>query len=312
MFKKILILTPFPPNGCGGAETFVKELIKEASKTNWVTLCTLKKRKKAWKGTGVLNLFSVFPILTLKTLLLTFQIRIDILHAQGLISGLIAVLLKKVFKIKAYITLLALYDFESRKLHRFAKFVLSNCDVVFVEGINGKNNIRGLCEDSKIRIFYHWIDQQIFKPPKQRDKEKIRVLFVGRPIPEKGKHIVQEAEKLLDNKYEFKYIENVTYEELPKNYQWADIVVVPSLYPEGFTRVVAEGASCGCAIITSNKGSLPEQVKDFGISINPEGKELADCLKSIDINLYQKKSLDYATKNFTSKNFEAFENEYNN
>lgn len=310
---RILILTPFPPDGIGGAETFVKELIKEISKENEITLCTLKIRHgKPWQGTSLKNIVSVFPKMATYSFILNCLKTFDIIHAQGLIAGLVAVLLKRIFHVRVYITLLALYDFDTQKglVNRMAKFVLNNCDLIFVEGKNGAKEVEGLIgRDVRIRIFNHWCDQEIFRPSEDRQSEKIRILFIGRPIPEKGKHIIQHAERTLSNsKLEFIYVENVPYENLPKYYQMADIVVVPSLYSEGFSRVVCEAASCGCAVIASNKGSLPEMVNHFGITCAPEeiGSRIKDVLFQDYYKDMGKRSYLYAKDNFSAKNCEVF------
>lgn len=313
MFRTILILTPFNPDGIGGAETFVKSLIQEASKKHEVILCTLKPRKKTWKGTSLKNLFSVYPLLMFKATLAVLKHRPDIIHAQGLISGLIAGLLKWTIcpLTPVYITLLALYEFQKwpRWKLMFVKFTFFWCDKIFVEGENGKENIKWFNQEQKIQIFNHWVDQDRFKPAdrleKDRQGNKIKVLFVGRPIPEKGRHIIEEAERLINqpDKYEFTYVKNVSYEELPAIYQSHDILVVPSLYAEGYVRVVAEGASCGCKVIVSNKGSLPEMVYPWGLVREPISTEFAEAI-TIGIN-----QPDVRDK-FSVKNYEVFGREY--
>jgi len=60
---------------------------------------------------------------------------------------------------------------------------------------------------------------------------------------------------------DFEYAIDIPNEDMPGLFQVADVLVVPSLYAESPNRVVAEGAACGCVVITSNKGALPEQVR---------------------------------------------------
>lgn len=315
------MITPFPPDGIGGAETFIRDLIKESSKHHEVDICTMKKRKKSWKGTGAINFFSTFPAMFTKSLIMLFIKKYEILHAQGLISGLVAVLLKKVFKVKVFITLLALYEFKNWTGIRLkmSKWLFNNCDVIFVEGENGKEDIRIFGTGEKIRAFNHWVNQDIFKPNitlRDTGEPKIKILFVGRPIPEKGRHIIEEVERIINQpeKYHFTYVENVPYDLLSSYYQMAHILIVPSLYSEGYVRVVAEGASCGCAVITSNRGSLPEMVKDFGIVFNgiPTSLSRVMSMNTNHISEWQEKAYRYAKENFSSKNAEVFLNEYSN
>ena len=47
----------------------------------------------------------------------------------------------------------------------------------------------------------------------------------------------------------------------------ASIVVVPSLWDEPFGLVVAEAMSNGSAVITTNKGGIPEIIKTSGLII---------------------------------------------
>ncbi len=91
----------------------------------------------------------------------------------------------------------------------------------------------------------------------------------------------------------------------------ADVIVIPSLYPEGYSRVVIESASCGCAVITSNKGSLPEMVKEFGQSIEPTPIKFAVAIPDKFLKDWQEMAFNYAKVNFSSKNAEVFLNEYN-
>ncbi len=343
--KNVLILTPFFSPNTGGAETFTDELIKEVNKCHNITVLTFQpfnqkapvmemeyrhhgtflkifrmnwwvKQSKAWQGVSIRNMFSVIPQMVLRSLSLCIKNHYDIIHAQGLLSGYIAVSLRRIHKAKVFITLLAIYDFKKwdkgSLKYQIVEWTLKNSDIIFVEGKNGKKDIEELVDESKIRIFQHWCDQNLFRPPVSRPADKIRVLFVGRPTFEKGKHIIEDAEAILNNpKYEFLYVENIPYAELPKIYQMAHICVVPSLYSEGFARVVAESASCGCAVITSNKGSLKEMTNEFGYAIEPTPINFVEHIEVYD-NEDNETSYKYAKENFNSKNATVFLKEYEN
>lgn len=345
MCKEILILSPFHLPNPGGAETFLHNLESEAKKWFNITVLTFQpfktrsnkyeesyyskgslkiyrmgwwvKPPNVWSGVSLKNALLVFPKMALCSLLLMTKKKYKIVHGQGLLSGLVAVFLKKIFKCKAYITLLALYDFREWKgiKKSVAKWLFKNIDIIFVEGENGEKDIRCFRHNNstnKIIRFNHWVDQSIYRPPNKRDNSKIRVLFIGRPIKEKGRHIVEAAERLLNdkNKYEFIYVEDIKFEDLPKYYQMAHICVVPSLYSEGYSRVVAESTSCGCAVITSNKGSLPEMVKDFGLTFDGTPLDLCKAIERFTkYSVYKgngKLAYEYAIKNFSVKNREVF------
>ena len=42
----------------------------------------------------------------------------------------------------------------------------------------------------------------------------------------------------------------------------SDLVVVPSVYPEQYGRVIQESVACGCLVIGSNVGAIPEIIND--------------------------------------------------
>jgi glycosyltransferase involved in cell wall biosynthesis len=336
MSKKILILTPFYPPNIGGAETFAEGLCNEAKKWFNVTVLTFQPfqgrakayeefyypkgslkihrmrwllNQGAWKGISLKNFITVMPQMFFWSFVLLSKRKYDIIHAQGLISGLVAVLLKKVFKVKVFLTLLALYDFKRGVISSVARYIFKNCDLLFVEGANGSDNIRWMVDERKVRIFNHWVDQTIFKPmPRMNDK--IRVLFVGRPIPEKGRHIIEGAERLLNNKdkYEFTYLEDVSYKDLPAYYQRSHVVCVSSLYPEGYCRVVAEASSCGCSVVVSNRGSLREMCTDFGYIAEPRVKDFKEAIEEVSQNLkeHQDRCYQYALQNFNRSNADVF------
>ena len=344
MHKNILILTPFYPPNIGGAESFTEGLVKEASQCSNITVLTympmgsvpsgkeqsftypsgslnvlrlngFSRPTKTWQGLNMSRAFLVFLHLFLASARLNLRReKFQIIHAQGLISGLIAVLLKKAFKVKAFVTLLALYEFDKKGwlFNTMAGGIFRNCDIIFVEGKNGQKDIKRFNVGSKVRIFQHWVDSNHYRPPQSRDSTRTRILFVGRPIKEKGRHILEGAERILSDrsKYEFIYVENVPYKYLPGYYQMAHVVAVPSLYAEGFARVVAEAASCGCAVITSDNGSLPEMVREFGYVSSIENftenlKKVADNWKQ-----FSERSIEYANANFRSNNAEVFIREY--
>jgi glycosyltransferase involved in cell wall biosynthesis len=58
-----------------------------------------------------------------------------------------------------------------------------------------------------------------------------------------------------------------SHDAMPDYMRAADIVVVPSLVKEQYGRVVPEAMACGCAVIVSDAGALPELVGDAGIVV---------------------------------------------
>ncbi len=58
-------------------------------------------------------------------------------------------------------------------------------------------------------------------------------------------------------------------QELVSFYHGAGVLVTPSYY-EGFGLPALEAQHCGCPVVVSNKGSLPEIVGPRGITLNPD------------------------------------------
>lgn len=314
--EKILVITPFYPPNIGGAETFCADLVQELSKKYNISVCTIAWGKnKTFAGIGIRQLFEVMPKLAFSAFKAIRRQKPDLLFCIGLNAAFIGAVFNVIWGIRARGVLLALYKFASANpiLRAFSAFALNRMDKVFVEGQTGRGDILGLVPENKVKIFQHWCDQEIFYPSPKRNGWKVRVLFVGRPIREKGKHIIQAVQECLKHlkALEFIYVENCRFEDLPKYYQMADICVVPSLYPEGIPRVVIESASCGCAVIASDMGALPEVVNNFGVVCQPTVHEFSYWLETLYKNnevlrRLKFQSFEYAKKNFSNKNAEVF------
>jgi len=78
-----------------------------------------------------------------------------------------------------------------------------------------------------------------------------------------------------------KFLDYVTYEQLPEMIRGATALVFPSLW-EGFGLPVLEAMACGTPVITSNISSLPEVAGDAGILIDPYNiRAIADAMRTI-------------------------------
>ncbi|MGC8827883.1 MAG: glycosyltransferase family 4 protein, partial [Anaerolineae bacterium] len=77
------------------------------------------------------------------------------------------------------------------------------------------------------------------------------------------------------------FVSWVAPDELPGYYQESSITVVPSVGPDNFPGAVAEAMSCGCAVVASDIGGIPELVthEETGLLTPPGDSEaLADAL----------------------------------
>jgi glycosyltransferase involved in cell wall biosynthesis len=314
--KRILIITPFY-HGLGGAETYCKALVKEANKKfgpDNVQIATLDKLKDEWQGTPIMKSIDLIKRLFRQSRAACWHEWPTTIHAQGLCAAVVGMILRWLgFEGKLLVTILALYDFDKQSwlLRRAVQFVLNHYDRIFVEGETGKKDLL-YCKvkEDKIVTFLHWVDLDVFKPGKKH--KGVNVLFVGRPIKIKGKHIIEEVERKLFylKDLTFTYVENCPHEYLIKHYQRADILVIPSQYSEGFPRVVFEAMACGCAVIVSKCPALIELCKYCGMT--EPFRENIEKLYNDKIGLISQKhwSRVYAEKYFTSKNAEVITNEY--
>jgi glycosyltransferase involved in cell wall biosynthesis len=76
----------------------------------------------------------------------------------------------------------------------------------------------------------------------------------------------------------------VPQRDLVALYNLAEVFVLPSLY-EGFGFPPLEAMACGCPVIVSNRGSLPEVVGDAALLIDPENPDsLVAALGSVEAN----------------------------
>jgi len=306
MIGKALIITPFFRPNIGGCETFAEDFAKALSAKYLVHVCTHTWTKPIlWQGLSFWKAFGMARKLAGPAFSMNSKYEYDRVYALGLIASFVCCILN----IRFYTVMLALYDFQPK--HWWARWVLNRAEKVFVEGRAGEEDLiaLGMKKDRIVR-YQHWCDQSRFHYVPRETTGNLKVLFVGRPIPIKGKHIIEACEKLTTG-VDYEYIENVKYEDLPQYYQRADVLVVPSLYNEGFTRVVIEAASCGCIILASNRGALPELVNPFGFYIDPTPGNFKRMLMKWStsprfIRLTQETTTMFAKNFFSAKNAEVF------
>jgi glycosyltransferase involved in cell wall biosynthesis len=109
---------------------------------------------------------------------------------------------------------------------------------------------------------------------------EIKLLIVGDKSHWNYKNIKYQVDinKMNDT---IKFLDYVSYEELPVLYSGALAFVYPSLY-EGFGLPIIEAMACGSPVITSNLSSLKEIANDSALTINPESvDELSGAMRKI-------------------------------
>src|SRR5690606_3489981 len=159
------------------------------------------------------------------------------------------------------------------------------------------------------------VDSAAFGVPRPPRGDTLRVVYVGRVIPDKGVHVLLDAvvalarpdveltilgrpgfaadapltgyERELRRAAEraagpVRFGSFVPRPELPALLAAADVVVVPSVWPEPFALTALEGMAAGAAVVASDVGGVPEAVGDAGVLVPPgQPRALADALESL-------------------------------
>lgn len=136
-------------------------------------------------------------------------------------------------------------------------------------------------------------EEEVFFPKFCSARESAGVLFVGRLVPDKGVDILlkagallrdmnqpikisivgdgPEAQNLRNLALELNLLESVVFvgalelECLADAYRAHHVVVVPSRWEEPFGVVALEALACGCQVVVTPSGALPDVVGAFGI-----------------------------------------------
>ncbi len=318
----------FSPN-IGGVETHLDNLCEELIKRDYkVTVLTYRPLETdvIWRlheskngleiirlpwVRGLFNKFIGFPLLEFFYLfpglfitapfIISFK-KIDVIHAHGLIAGLIGVFWGKIFRIKVVISIHSIYGFPEKGLYKnFAFWIFNNASFCLTLSEQSKKELKGLgISNKKIAKFTYWIDLLNFRKI-TRAKAILKwsgfnALFVGRLVSEKGidellKSVTSWDKSIilnivgsgpLENKIRLYSKKNVqcrffgiiSQDKLPLYYSAADLLVVPSLSEEGFGRVILESLACGTPVVAAKKEGISEAMDETVgrlIDINPEG-----------------------------------------
>lgn len=103
--------------------------------------------------------------------------------------------------------------------------------------------------------------------------------------------LVREKSKITSTLYTLGFVPT---KDLVMLYNMASAFVMPSLY-EGFGLPILEAMSCGCPVITSQSGSIPEIAENAAYYVNAyDSKSIAAGIKDV---MYNKKLKDTLSKN---------------
>ncbi|HEJ9058290.1 TPA: glycosyltransferase family 4 protein [Serratia fonticola] len=184
-----------------------------------------------------------------------------------------------------------------------------------VEDIGNNNIIERNTSGEEIRFLVigrinTWKGQQLFIDAlyeyAKKSRHKISARIVGSPF-EGYEYLKDELEKRIVELGLQDTVSLIPFTNFPnEHYLWTDYIVVPSIKPEPFGRVVVEAFSAGKPAIAANHGGLSEIVinQHDGYLFQPNNKEdLISVFNKIDIT-HDEKYLIMSTnarKNYENK-----------
>lgn len=117
-----------------------------------------------------------------------------------------------------------------------------------------------------------------------KDIEGVKLIIVGKCTNEM-KDVLLSTGTSSSNKDWIDFVGEIPHEDVLKEFLKADIFVFPS-YTEGFPNVILEAMACGCPIIASDVGAIPEMLdidnEPCGICIKPQSdKEVHNAVVSL-------------------------------
>jgi len=180
---------------------------------------------------------------------------------------------------KVYSTLLQRIHHQT-DLRFFTRKALSAATVVTaVSQFTAKLVKKELGYRGNVQVIYNGVDTSTFFPKQKKETGLIKVLFSGNLTRRKGVDLLPliadklnanieilytsglRTKKTLPAHPNLKNIGAVSYSDMPKVYQDADILLFPTVR-EGFGLAAAEAMACGLPVVASNCSAIPELIVD--------------------------------------------------
>jgi glycosyltransferase involved in cell wall biosynthesis len=308
----------------------------------WLGGNLFRKLEKA----PVLMVLYIVPYFMLRLFFfMVFRMRqVDVIHVHGINMAVVGLVFAKLFNKRVVFQSHALYSFAPGSL--FAKvtaFLLRRMNAVLTLCHASKDEFVNLgVPAEQITVYRYWIDLERFNVVDRAGQPASQppvftVFFVGRLIGIKGEDVVIELAQRFPNIHfkiagggpneqtvldAAKSLKNIEYVGLVPNsqlhtyYQAADVVLVPSQYPEGFGRVICEALACGTPVLASNIGGIPDAMDNtVGVLCDLTVDSFASALQRMltDKEWYttlKTHTRPYAERQFSSANAEMIFSKY--
>jgi len=272
--------------------------------------------------------------------------KVDVIHVHGINMAMVGLIFGKLFHKRVVFQSHALYSFApGSAFARVTAFLLKRMDAVLTLCHASKDEFVKLgVPEEKISVYRYWIDLNRFNTvdrasqhPNEVSATPFTAFFVGRLMGIKGEDVVIELAKRFPQ-ISFKIagggpnqqmvvdaaqrLGNLEYVGLIQNnhlhvyYKAADVVLVPSQYPEGFGRVICEALACGTPVLASNIGGIPDAMDNtVGVLCDLSVDSFASALQWMitDKNGYhilKNNTRPYAEKRFSLANAEMIFSKY--
>lgn len=112
--------------------------------------------------------------------------------------------------------------------------------------------------------------------------DRIRLCVIGKVQPD----VLEEMKRLSDDGDWLEFRGEIPHEEVIQEMLSAQVFVLPT-YTEGFPNVILESMACGCPIVTTDVGAIPEMLDiangfQYGICVKPcQVEELYQAVKKM-------------------------------
>jgi len=200
-----------------------------------------------------------------------------------------------------------------------AAFVIPNCMSLYEKLYEW-----GVKKNKITEPVHNGVDADVFRPMNVPRSDKFTVAYAGRICPEKRIiDFLKIAKKLRDIEFivagskamevtfpeNVKYLGKLPFEQMPKFYNMADLLVLPSL-TEGFPSVILEAYACEKPILVARE-AFPEELRLFGriADLNDFEREIRELQKA-DLKIIGQEARIYVKEYFSWERYSELIKKY--
>ncbi|SPK71353.1 protein of unknown function [Cupriavidus taiwanensis] len=182
---------------------------------------------------------------------------------------------------------------------------------------------------ARMRFIPNFFDRADYHPDDaRRNKDRLTVLFPRRSQINRGSRIFGDIVSMIPHDVDIVWLGEgdpvdteivksvcrkdsrasfhvADFDQMPSWYQRADIAVIPTIACEGTSLSCIEALACGCAVVSTNVGGLPDLVHDElnGLLVDPDAASIARAINRLIENVQLRERLQRSAAE-TAANFE--------